>query len=81
MRMRFFLNTSFWDFENLHAQYQRGLISEQYWAERVVPGILQDAPGWKAATGGSLLMGRQDFIDEVERLLEENPSGRLPRSR
>ena len=78
MRMRFFLMASFWDFENLHAQYQRGLISEEYWTERIVAGILQDAPGWKAANGGSLLQGRQDFMDEVERLLEENPSGQPP---
>ena len=81
MRMRFFLNTSFWDYENLHAQYRRGLISEEYWTERVVAGILQDAPAWKAANGGSLLVGRQEFIDEVERLLEENPSGRPPQLR
>ena len=78
MRMRFFFLTSFWDYENLHAQYQRGLISEQYWTERIVAGILQDAPAWKASTGGSLLAGRQEFIDEIESLLEQYPNGRPP---
>ena len=37
MRMRFFFFTSFWDYENLYAQYRRGLVSEEYWAGRVVP--------------------------------------------
>jgi len=79
LRMRLFILTSFWDFENLHAQYQRGLISEDYWNERVVGTILQDAPKWKAATSGRTLpSGRQTFIDEVERILDQYSDGQLP---
>lgn len=77
IRMRSFIHTSFWDFENVYAQYKRGLISEEYWNERVVGGILQDAPAWKAAGGGRFPQGRQDFIDEVEMLLEMYP-GAMP---
>ena len=76
IRWTFFLQTTFWDFENVHAQYQRGLISEEYWNDRVIGSILQDAPGWKATNGGELLKGRREFVDEVERLLQMYPSGR-----
>ena len=70
LRMVFFFYTSYWDFENLYAQYERGLVSVAYWNDRIVRAILIDAPRWKAATGGELPFGRQEFNDEVERLLE-----------
>lgn len=76
IRWTFFLQTTFWDFENVHAQYQRGLISEDYCNDRVVDAILQDAPGWKATNGGEMLAGRKEFVDEVERLLQKYPGGR-----
>ena len=76
VRWTFLLQTTFWDFENVHAQYQRGLISEEYWNDRIVDAILQDAPGWKATNGGEMLRGRREFVDEVERLLQMYPSGR-----
>lgn len=68
-RMSIFIGTSYWDFENLYFQYKRGLVSDGYWSERIVPAILSNAPQWKAVTGGDLLHGRQEFNDEVERLL------------
>ena len=68
VRAEALLFRSFWDFETLYFQYKRGLVSESYWNERIVPGIIQDAPQWKAVTGGRLL-GRKEFRDEVERIL------------
>ena len=69
-RMTVFIATSYWDFENLYFQYKRGLVSEAYWSGRIAPAILWDAPQWKAASGGDLLGGRQEFNDEVERILK-----------
>jgi hypothetical protein len=68
-RMSIFIQTSYWDYENLYFQYKRGLVSDGYWRERIVPAILYSAPQWKAVTGGDLLYGRQEFNDEVERIL------------
>jgi len=68
-RMILFIGTSYWDHENLYFQYKRGLVSDAYWSERIVPAILYDAPQWKAVGGGDLPYGRQEFNDEVERIL------------
>lgn len=75
MRYRLFLATSYWDYENLFAQFQRGLISEEYWRARGAEAILDWAPRWKAAWGEGMLNGRKAFEDEVNRLLETYPHG------
>ena len=67
--MSVFIVTSYWDFENLYFQYKRGLVSDDYWSERIAPSIFYNAPLWKAVTGGDPLYGRQEFNDEVERIL------------
>jgi len=61
-----------YDMENVFAQYERGLISDEYWQERMVPAIRVRAEMWKTRT--SLLDGagvgtRQTFQDEVERIM------------
>lgn len=71
-RMSLFIGASYWDFENLYFQYKRGLVSETYWSERIAPAIVWDAPQWKAINGGDLLVGRQEFNDEVERILKNS---------
>jgi hypothetical protein len=71
-RLTFYISSSYWDYENVYFQYQRGLVSEDYWSERVVPGIIGYAPQWKGVNGGSLPRGRNEFNDEVERLLSAN---------
>ena len=70
-RVRFegYLLRSYWDYENVYFQYKRGLVSESYWRERIVPAIVGNAPDWKAANGGALSVGRIEFNLEVERLL------------
>ena len=75
MRFRLWVTADYWDYENLFAQYGRGLISEEYWLERGIGGVLSRAPMWKAAVGGGLLFGREAFNEEVERLLRVCPSG------
>jgi hypothetical protein len=75
LRYRLFLATSYWDYENLYAQYQRGLVSDEYWEARGKVAILDWAPRWRAAWGEQLLSGRQAFHDEVNRLLETYPNG------
>lgn len=71
-RMSLFIGASYWDFENLYFQYKRGLVSESYWNERIAAAIVWDAPQWKAINGGELLFGRQEFNDEVERILSNS---------
>jgi len=70
-----------YDMENVFAQYERGLISDEYWQERMVGAIGNRAQRWKEYT--TLFDGpgsgtRQAFQDEVERILQiageaENP--------
>ena len=62
---------SYWDFETLFFQHKRGLVSDSYWNERIMPAIINDAPQWKAVNGGRLPISRKEFIDEVERLLKD----------
>lgn len=71
-RMSYFISASYWDFENLYFQYKRGLVSETYWHERIAPAISFTAPQWKAVADGGLLYGRQEFNDEVERILKNS---------
>jgi hypothetical protein len=68
-RTRSMLAVSYWDYENLYFQYQRGLVSEEYWNERIVPAIFREGPRFKAAFGESLPAGRKQFNDEIERIL------------
>lgn len=63
------LGATYWDYENLYFQYRRGLVSEEYWNERIVPALRINAPRFKAAFGGDLPRGRQQFNDEIERIL------------
>ena len=69
IRLASYISRSYWDYENMYFQYQRGLVSEDYWSERIVPAIIGDAPEWKGVNGGRLPGGRKEFNDEVERLL------------
>jgi len=75
MRFRFFIFADYWDYENLYAQYRRGLISQEYWEERGISGVLNLAPVWKASGDGELPGGRKAFNDEIERLLKAYPDG------
>jgi len=70
-----------YDIENVFAQYERGLISDEYWQERIVPAIRGRAGAWKEVT--SLLDGpeagtRQAFQDEVERILQTSGEAENP---
>ena len=70
VRYEGYLLRNYWDYENVYFQYKRGLVSEAYWRERIVPGLIGSAPGWKAANGGVLAAGRIEFNLEVGRLLD-----------
>ena len=74
-RFRFAIISEYWDYENLYAQYKRELITEEYWLDRGIGGVLSRAPMWKGIVGGDLPNGRQSFNDEIERLLKVCPSG------
>ena len=74
-RFRFAIISEYWDYENLYAQYKRELITEEYWLDRGIGGVLNRAPMWKAIVGGGLPKGRQSFNDEIERLLKVCPGG------
>jgi hypothetical protein len=70
-----------YDMENVFAQYERGLISDEYWQERMVPAIRVRAKLWKART--SLLDGpgagtRQTFQDEVKRIMQMSSEAGSP---
>jgi hypothetical protein len=70
-----------YDVENVFAQYERGLISEEYWQERMVVVIRSRAFRWKEYT--TLLDGpgagtRQAFQDEVERILQTSGEAENP---
>ena len=70
-----------YDIENVFAQYERGLISDEYWQERIVPAIRGRAPAWKEVT--SLFDGpeagtRQAFQDEVERIVQTSGEAENP---
>jgi len=43
-RVTSMLGATYWDYENLFFQYQRGLVSDAYWNERIVPSIIREAP-------------------------------------
>jgi len=61
----------YYDYENMYAQYQRGFVSEEYWELRIVPAVREWAPIWASFFGAYGLSHRQDFQNEVDRILEE----------
>ena len=70
VRARQILFRDYWDYETLYFQYKRGLVSDSYWNERIVPAIINSAPQWKAVVGEQLEeLGRSEFRDEIERVL------------
>ena len=75
-RVEQFLTADFYDYENLFAQYQRGLVSKEYWRERAVPAIRERALLW--AQFAPLHASRQAFRDEVQRILREPGRGEAP---
>ena len=61
-----------YDMENVFAQYERGLISDEYWHERVVPAIRARGEIWTSRTSlfdGAGAGTRQSFQDEVARIM------------
>ena len=74
-RLQFAVISEYWDYENLYAQYKRGQITEEYWRDRGVGGVLNRAPLGKAIVSRGLPGGRQSFNDEIERLLKVCPGG------
>jgi hypothetical protein len=62
----------FYDYENLFSQYERGLVGEEYWNERVVPAIQRRASSWQFLLPPDGPSGRRAFKDEVERILRES---------
>ena len=69
LRAELFITRSYWDMENLYFQYRRGLVSESYWNDRIIPGIVQDAPAWNVVFRDNGSPGRKEFSGEIERIL------------
>ena len=46
IRIRAIAAARIYDYENLHAQFERGFVSEEYWKQRIVPAIRVWAPVW-----------------------------------
>ena len=63
------LTADFYDMENLFAQYQRRLVSDDYWHQRIVPTIRERAELWKAFV--PLDASRQAFRDEIARIVRD----------
>jgi hypothetical protein len=61
----------YYDYETMYAQYQRGFVSEEYWKQRIVPGVREWAPTWAKLFGADGLSHRHGFQNEVDRILEE----------
>lgn len=68
-RLRAFVAARFADYENTYFQHKRGFISESAWQEGAVPGISFWAPQWKILFPPRGPNGRQEFKDEVDRIL------------
>lgn len=76
MRVEQFLTADFYDKENLFAQYQRGLVSEEYWQERVVPSIRERGMLWKQFAPFDA--SRKAFRDEVLMILRDSSDIGIP---
>jgi len=70
-RIRAIAAARFYDYENLHAQYERGFVSEEYWKQRIVPAIRNWAPVWAKLFPPDELSKRQAFKDEINRISAE----------
>ena len=75
-RVEQFLAADFYDYENLFAQYQRGLVSKEYWRERAVPAIRERGMLWTRFAPWDA--SRQAFRDEVQRIVRESGRGEVP---
>ena len=51
--------------ENMHYQYQRGFLDEEYYQDAFRERVVRLAPTWRAL---NLMNGRRSFLEEVERL-------------
>ena len=69
VRVIAYVSSDFFDFETLFGQYQRGLVSEDYWQERAVAAIRQRGALWKKFD--PFVSTRRAFREEVDRILEE----------
>jgi hypothetical protein len=69
MRLRFLVSARFYDYETLHAQYEQGYVSEDYWQERAIPGIRSMAPVWAGTHPPDGPAGRRAFKEEVRRIM------------
>ena len=67
-RIRAVASARFYDYETLHAQYERGFVSDEYWEQRVVPAIRNWVPVWAKLFRADELSMRQDFKDEIARI-------------
>jgi hypothetical protein len=70
-RIRAIAAARFYDYETLHAQYERGFVSEEYWKQRIVPAIRDWAPVWAQLFGSDELSMRQNFEAEIARIIAE----------
>jgi hypothetical protein len=70
-RIRAIAAARFYDYENLHAQYERGFVSEEYWRQRIVPAVHEWAPVWAKLFPADDLSMRQSFKDEITRINAE----------
>ena len=71
VRLILTLEARYYDYENLHSQYQEGFFGEEYWEQRIVPAIAEWAPRWIEINPPDGPSGRQAFKDEVRRILDE----------
>ena len=62
----------YYDYENLFSQYQQGFVSQSYWEQRIVPAVKEWGPRWIAVYPPDGPGGRQAFIEEVRRILNES---------
>ena len=72
MRFRHILEARFYDYENLYAQYEDGFFSQSYWEQRISPSIAEWAPRWNTAYPPDGPGGRQEFKNEIQRILQES---------
>ena len=70
MRYRQILEARFYDYENLFGQYKDGFVSQSYWDQRILPAIKVWAPRWNVANPPDGPSGRQEFKEEIRRILQ-----------
>lgn len=80
-RLTSLLVADIYDIENVFARYERGLISDEYWRERVVVAIRAWAHLKKEFTSlrnGPGTVTLETFQDEVERILQTSSVANTP---